>query len=71
MTADRYLRFILTVIAVCLVYLCVVLTPLPAVRAQLTQEVVLIGYKSFDGRGDKMNYFRSDKGIPVVSVGQP
>jgi hypothetical protein len=34
MTTDRYLRLVLTVIAAALVYLCVILTPLPAVSAQ-------------------------------------
>ena len=34
MTTDRYLRIVLTVIAAALVYLCVILTPLPAVSAQ-------------------------------------
>ena len=34
MTNDFYLRAVLTVIAAALVYLCVVLTPLPTVSAQ-------------------------------------
>ena len=32
--SDRYTKFVLTVIAAALLYLCVVLTPLPAVQAQ-------------------------------------
>lgn len=34
MTTDRYLRCVLTTIALALVYLCVVLTPLPIASAQ-------------------------------------
>jgi hypothetical protein len=34
MTNDRYVRITLTVIATALVYLCIVLTPLPSVSAQ-------------------------------------
>jgi hypothetical protein len=34
MKVDLYLRLVLTVIAAALVYLCVLLTPLPAVSAQ-------------------------------------
>jgi hypothetical protein len=34
MTNDRYLRWVLTTIALALVYLCVVLTPLPIASAQ-------------------------------------
>jgi hypothetical protein len=34
MTNDRYLRCVLTTIALALVYLCVVLTPLPIASAQ-------------------------------------
>jgi hypothetical protein len=34
MTVDSYTRVVLTIIATALVYLCVVLTPLPGLRAQ-------------------------------------
>jgi hypothetical protein len=57
MGTDRYTRIVLTVIAVALVYLCVVMTPLPAVLAQpgtgtrpgeLTApaQVVIIGWRA-------------------------
>ncbi len=53
---DRYSKFVLTIIAVALVYLCVILTPLPALQAQAqtTQrpgeftgpgQVVVVGWK--------------------------
>ncbi len=42
MTTDRYLKGVLTVIALALVYLCVVSTPLPALIAQ-TQSLVKPG----------------------------
>lgn len=54
MTNDRYLRVVLGVIAAALVYLCVVLTPLPAAFAQTTQrpgqfvgpgEMVIVGVR--------------------------
>lgn len=52
--SDRYTKTILTVIAGALIYLCVVMTAFPAVRAQGTQrpgepsgplEVVVVGWK--------------------------
>ena len=52
---DRYTRIVLGVIAAALVYLCVVLTPLPALRAQGTQrpgegmgpvQVVVVGWRA-------------------------
>jgi len=54
---DRYAKFVLTVIAAALVYLCVILTPLPALHAQQAQttqrpgeftgpgQVVIVGWK--------------------------
>ena len=54
MTTDRYLRVVLGVIAAALVYLCVLLTPLPAAFAQTTQrpgqfvgpgEMVIVGVR--------------------------
>ena len=54
MRNDRYLRVVLGVIAAALVYLCVVLTPLPAAFAQTTQrpgqfvgpgEMVIVGVR--------------------------
>ena len=45
MAQDRYVRWLLTIIALALVYLCVVLTPWPAVdaQAQTTPPVVRPG----------------------------
>ena len=53
---DRYTKTVLTVIAAALVYLCVVLTPLPSAHAQGTQragemittpiETVIVGWKA-------------------------
>ena len=55
---DRYSKIVLTVIAAALVYLCVVLTPLPSAHAQGTRragemittpiEAVIVGWKSSD-----------------------
>jgi hypothetical protein len=53
---DRYTKIVLTVIAAALVYLCIVLTPLPAAQAQTTKragemittpiEAVIVGWKA-------------------------
>jgi hypothetical protein len=52
---DRYTKVVLSVIAGALVYLCLVLTPLPALRAQMTQrpgegmgpvQVVVVGWRA-------------------------
>jgi hypothetical protein len=55
---DRYIKSVLTVIAAALVYLCVVLTPLPGVSAQTNSlrpgessgptEVVVVGWRPSD-----------------------
>jgi hypothetical protein len=63
MRNDMYIRIVLTVIAAALVYLCVVLTPIPVVSAQTgrivgTQrpgeytgpaEVVIVGWRAGEG----------------------
>ncbi len=63
---DRYTKVVLTMIAAALVYLCLVLTPLPALRAQMTQrpgegmgpvQVVVVGW-------------RAGEAVPVIS-GRP
>jgi hypothetical protein len=55
MTADRYSRTLLTIIAIALVYLCIVLTPWPAVSAQRglrpgddtgPAQAVIVGWKA-------------------------
>ena len=52
---DRYTKALLTIIATALIYLCVVLTPLPTVHAQFTQrpgeptgpvQVVVVGWRA-------------------------
>ena len=52
MTSDRYLKAVLTVIAGCLVYICIALTTGPAISAQANapQEVVLVGWKAAGAR---------------------
>ena len=60
MSNDRYLRGVLTVIACALVYLCVLMTPLPAALAQGARtpgeptgpaDVVVVGWKLAPGVG--------------------
>jgi hypothetical protein len=55
---DRYTKAVLTLIATALVYLCVVLTPMPTVEAQATQrpgeptgpvQVVIVGWRGAQG----------------------
>ena len=55
---DRYTKAVLTLIATALVYLCVVLTPLPGVQAQATQrpgeatgpvQTVIVGWRGSPG----------------------
>ena len=52
---DRYTKVILTVIATALVYLCIVMTPLPGVQAQTARrpgdptgpgEMVIVGWRA-------------------------
>lgn len=54
---DRYTKVLLTVIAAALVYLCVVLTPLPGLQAQTAKrpgdptgpaEAVIVGWRTND-----------------------
>lgn len=56
--ADRYTKAVLTLIATALVYLCIVLTPLPGVQAQATLrpgeptgpvQVVVVGWRGAPG----------------------
>jgi hypothetical protein len=55
MKGDRYTRVVLTVIAIALVYLCIVFTPLPALNAQRgarpgddtgPAQVVVVGWRA-------------------------
>ena len=56
--SDRYTKLVLTVIAAALLYLCIVLTPLPAVHAQNTLrpgeptgpvQAVIVGWRGAPG----------------------
>lgn len=55
---DRYTKAVLSLIAAALVYLCIVLTPLPGVQAQATQrpgeptgpvQAVIVGWRGAPG----------------------
>jgi hypothetical protein len=76
MATDRYLRFVLTVIAACLVYLCIVLTPIPRAYAQdrlrptpvsNPQDVYIVGYK-YEVTSGVYTKMLTDKGLPVVQT---
>jgi hypothetical protein len=63
MHIDRYTKAVLTVIAVALVYLCAVSTPLGTpVHAQDDSAVVLVGWRGADG---KVNKFGAATPLPV------
>lgn len=71
MRIDLYTKMILTVIAACLVWLCISGTPLaPVVQAQpARQEVVVVGW--IDGEGDSYRlpkpgtFTRNTAALPV------
>jgi hypothetical protein len=56
---DRYIKSMLTVIAVALIYICIVVTPLPGLSAQVPSlrpgepsgptEVVIVGWRTGEG----------------------
>jgi len=57
MTIDRYTKVVLTIIATSLVYLCIVMTPIPGVQAQTAKrpgdptgpgEMVIVGWRATD-----------------------
>jgi hypothetical protein len=73
MRADLYTRVLLTIIAAALVYLCAALTPLPALRAQVTQrpgeftgptEVVIVGWRAFPDQPIPVE-IAGDNAVPV------
>jgi hypothetical protein len=72
MPTDRYTKFILTVIALCLIWLCIAWTG-PAASAQqfLTgtraQPVVVVGWGTIDGTGQATVTMRTDRGGKVRS----
>ena len=67
---DRYTKTLLTVIACALVYLCIVMTPLPSAHAQATKragemittpiEAVIVGWKI-----DQPLHITSTRPLPV------
>ena len=85
MSIDRYTKLVLTVIAVCLVWLCVLMTRGPVVSAQGSHEldaapqpVVIVGWGTMDAKGKAsvmMTEGRSgkisDPNIPVKVIGLP
>ena len=82
---DRYTKLVLTIIALCLVWLCAVMTRWPAVAAQggraldaQPQPVVIVGWGTMDANGKAavvMTEGRagrvSDANIPVRVIGLP
>ena len=73
---DRYTKTVLTLIATALVYLCIVITPLPGVQAQGTQRpgeptgplpVVIVGWRG--GAGETVPI--STTGPVPVSLATP
>jgi hypothetical protein len=65
---DRYTKILLTVIALALVYLCVVLTPIPGVQAQTARrpgdptgpaEMVIVGWRAPKGETLPVTVFGS------------
>lgn len=85
MPTDRYTKLVLTIIAACLVWLCAVTTPWPAVAAQGThtldasvQPVVIVGWGTMDAKGkasvtmaNGRSGIVSDSNIPVKITGLP
>jgi hypothetical protein len=69
MTIDLYTKSVLTVIAACLVYLCLggpsLLTPVEA-QIQTPMEVVISGWKY--GREPGTSTLTHDRGLPVTVV---
>lgn len=73
---DRYTKLVLTVIAAALLYLCIVLTPLPTVYAQNTLrpgeptgpvQAVIVGWRGAPGETIPVSTLQP---VPVV-VGEP
>ena len=66
--SDRYTKTLLTIIAAALVYLCVVMTPLPGVQAQTAKrpgdptgpgEMVIVGWRAPKGETLPVTVFGS------------
>ena len=79
MPTDRYTKLVLTVIALCLVWLCATTARLPAVAAQQVletapQPVVIVGWGTMDAKGRTsvtMLQGRSDPNLPVRVISGP
>ena len=84
MPTDRYTKLVLTVIAVCLVWLCAAATGTPAIAQSVfagarPQPVVIVGWGTIDARGDaavtmitdRAGMRRSDPNIPIRLVEVP
>ena len=74
---DRYTKAVLSVIAVALIYLCVVLTPLPGLNAQTAArpgdptgpaQMVIVGWRAAPGETIPVSVTRP---VPIVSGGEP
>ncbi|MGE0449976.1 MAG: hypothetical protein AB7Q29_10385 [Vicinamibacterales bacterium] len=61
MTPDRYTKAVLTVIAACLVYLCIAVTTGSPVSAQTDgpQRVIIVGWKEWGSSGRVIELPRS------------
>jgi hypothetical protein len=83
MQSDRYLRVVLTIIAAALVYLCIVLTPMPVASAQQPRvvggrtpgeytgpaEVTIVDWRLPEGASLPVNITRGDVRVTnAVSV---
>ena len=69
---DRYTKAVLTLIAIALVYLCVILTPLPSLEAQTRvrpgdptgpAEMVIVGWRGAPGETIPVSTLRP---VPVI-----
>ena len=66
--SDRYTKAVLTIIAAALVYLCIVMTPMPGVQAQTARrpgdptgpaEMVIVGWRAPKGETVPVSVFGS------------
>ena len=66
--SDRYTKAVLTIIAAALVYLCIVMTPIPGVQAQTARrpgdptgpgEMVIVGWRAPKGETVPVSVFGS------------
>lgn len=74
MSADRYTRAVLTIIAGCLLYLCFILTPgttVHAVAEPIPMDVYIKGFKVVDTKGTvaALTIPKGMQGVPVHLMG--